>query len=393
MERRFIYLDNAATTPVDPRVLDKMTPYFTEKYANPATKWTSSLSLEVDRAVEDARRSVAKLLNADVEEIYFTSGGTESDNASLKGIAFANREKGDEIISTPIEHEAVLKSLESLERSGFRVKFVRVDRKGFVDPDEVRKLITRRTILVSVMFVNNEIGTVEPISEIGKICKERGVYFHTDAVQAAGHLDIDVKRDCIDLLSLSAHKFYGPKGVGALYVRKGTNIIPFMDGGGQERGLRSGTLNTTGIIGLGAASELAMAEMEGTEKRIAKMRNELWKLIAESIPKVFLNGPELNEQRIPNNLNFVVKGVRNEPLLVALNESGIIAGGGSACAAGSKHPSHVLRAIGVDEKDIFSGIRITFGKFNDENDIGFVAESLKTVIRRLRDLSPDWLED
>lgn len=393
MKGKITYLDNAATTPVDPRVLKKMEPYFTEKFANPATKWTSSLSLEVDKIVEDARRHVANLINADVEEIYFTSGGTESDNAAIKGIAFANKEKGNEIISNPIEHEAVLKTLETLEDFGFKIRFLKVDSRGFVDPDDLRKLINRKTILVSVMHANNEIGTIEPIREIGRICREMNVYFHTDAVQTAGHLDIDVKEYFVDLLSLSAHKFYGPKGVGALFVRKGVRFRPFMDGGGQERGMRSGTLNTTGIIGLGEAARIAYEEMKETEMRIAEIRNKLWAGISESIPKVYINGPPVNDRRIANNLSFIVEGIRNESLLVALNEIGIIAGGGSACSASEKKASHVLRAIGVKENDLFSVVRMTLGKFNNKDEVYFIVEGLKSIIANLRKLSPYWLEE
>lgn len=390
---KIIYLDNAATTPVDPRVLKKMEPYFTEKFANPATKWTSSLSLEVDKIVEDARRHIANLINADVEEIYFTSGGTESDNAAIKGIAFANKEKGNEIISDPIEHEAVLKTLETLEDFGFKIMFLKVDSRGFVDPDDLRKLINRKTILVSVMHANNEIGTIEPIREIGRICREMNVYFHTDAVQTAGHLDIDVREYFVDLLSLSAHKFYGPKGVGALFVRKGVEFKPHMDGGGQERGMRSGTLNTTGIIGLGEAARIAYEEMKETEMRIAEIRNKLWADISGSIPKVYINGPPVNDRRIANNLSFIVEGIRNESLLVALNEIGIIAGGGSACSASEKKASHVLRAIGVKENDLFSVVRMTLGKFNSEDEVDLIVEGLKSIITNLRKLSPYWLEE
>lgn len=393
MKGKIIYLDNAATTPVDPRVLKKMEPYFTKKFANPATKWTSSLSFEVDRIVEDARRHVANLINADVEEIYFTSGGTESDNAAIKGIAFANKEKGNEIISNPIEHEAVLKTLETLEDFGFKIRFLNVDSRGFVDPDDLRKLINRKTILVSVMHANNEIGTIEPIREIGRICREMNVYFHTDAVQTAGHLDIDVKEYFVDLLSLSAHKFYGPKGVGALFVRKGVKFRPYMDGGGQERGMRSGTLNTTGIIGLGEAARIAYEEMKETEMRIAEIRNKLWADISQNIPRVYINGPPVNDRRIANNLSFIVEGIRNESLLVALNEIGIIAGGGSACSASEKKASHVLRAIGVKENDLFSVVRMTLGKFNSEDEVDFIVEGLKSIITNLRKLSPYWLEE
>jgi len=386
-----VYLDNAATTAVDERVVKKMLPYFSEKYANPATKWTSSLSKEVHFAVEEARKSVAKIINSEVDEIFFTSGGTEADNTALKGIAFSNMNRGNEIISTPIEHEAVLKSLYALEKFGFEIKFVRVDSKGFVDPMEIVKMITGKTILISVMHANNEIGTIEPIREIGMICRERNIYFHTDAVQTVGHLKIDVKNDYIDLLSLSGHKFYGPKGVGAIFVRNGVKIQSFMDGGGQEKGVRSGTLNTTGIVGLGEAARIAFEEMEETEEKIKNIRNKLWERIQNEIPKVYLNGPD-GETRIANNLSFNIIGIRNEPLLVALNEKGIIAGGGSACSAEEKNPSHVLESIGVRKDDIFSVIRITLGKYNKETEIDTIVYNFKEVIKQLREMSPFWTE-
>ncbi len=386
-----VYLDNAATTAVDERVVKKMLPYFSEKYANPATKWTSSLSKEVDFAVEEARMSVAKIINSEVDEIYFTSGGTEADNTALKGIAFSNMNRGNEIISTPIEHEAVLKSLYALEKFGFEVKFARVDSKGFVDPMEIIKMITRKTILISVMHANNEIGTIEPIREIGMICRERNIYFHTDAVQTVGHLKINVKNDYIDLLSLSGHKFYGPKGIGAIFVRNGVKIQSFMDGGGQEKGVRSGTLNTTGIVGLGEAARIAFEEMEETEEKIKNIRNKLWERIQNEIPKVYLNGPD-GETRIANNLSFNIIGIRNEPLLVALNERGIIAGGGSACSAEGKNPSHVLESIGVRKDDIFSVIRISLGKYNKETEIDTIVYNFKEVVKQLREMSPFWTE-
>lgn len=386
-----IYLDNAATTQVDERVLKKMLPFFTEKFANPATKWTSSISKEVDIYVEQARVDVASLIEADPDEIFFTSGGTESDNTALKGVALANREKGDEIISTKIEHEAIIKPLETLEKMGFIIKFVNVDKYGLVDPGEIKNLVSKKTILISIMHANNEIGTIEPIEEIGEIAKENKIYFHTDAVQTVGHIPINVKQLNIDLLSLSAHKFYGPKGVGAIYIRKGTKIDPFMEGGGQEGGIRSGTLNTTGIFGLGEAAKIAKKEMDFDGEKVKNIRNSLWKKIQEQIPGVFLNGAEMGK-RLSGNLNFLVKGIRNEPLLVALNERGIIAGGGSACSAGSKEPSHVLKAIGINAEDFFSGIRMTIGKFNREEEIDIIVENLKDYVKKLRELSPSWKE-
>jgi cysteine desulfurase len=351
--------------------------------------WTSSLSKFVYEEINVARENVAKLIKASSDEIFFTSGGTESDNAALKGIAFENHERGNEIISIPIEHEAVLKSLETLKNFGFRIKFAHVDSKGFIDPDEIKKLITSRTILVSIMHANNEIGTIEPINEIGKICKKAGVYFHTDAVQTAGHIEINVNDLNVDLLSISSHKFYGPKGVGALYIRKGVKAKPFMDGGGQEKGMRSGTLNTTGIIGLGEAAKIAIEEMVEAESKVQLFRGLLWEKIQKEIPKVYLNGADF-DKRLSNNLNIIIKGIRSEPLLFALNEKGVIAGGGSACAAGSKKPSHVLKSIGVEDNDIFGALRITIGKFNKIEDVDFVVRNLKEAVSLLRKLSPFW---
>ena len=345
----------------------------------------------MDTYVEQARSDVANLIGAESDEIFFTSGGTESDNTALKGVALANREKGNEIISTKIEHEAILKPLETLAEMGFSIKFVNTDKYGFFNPDEVKKLVSKKTILISIMHANNEIGTIEPVEEIGKLAKEYEIYFHTDAVQTVGHLPINVKEMNVDLLSLSAHKFYGPKGVGAIYIRKGTRIEPFMEGGGQENGLRSGTLNTTGIIGLGEAAKIAKKEMELDDLKVKNIRNSLWKKIKEQIPEVFLNGPEM-DKRLSGNLNFLIKGIRNEPLLVSLNERGIIAGGGSACSAGSKEPSHVLKSIGINPEDYFSGIRMTIGKFNREEEIDTIVENLKDCVNKLRELSPFWKE-
>ncbi|MEA3313360.1 MAG: cysteine desulfurase family protein [Caldisericota bacterium] len=386
---RIIYLDHAATTPVDKRVFKKMKPYFTELFANPATRWTSSISKKVDEAIEEARKNVAVLINALPEEIIFTSGGTESDNTALKGVAFANKDKGNEIITTPIEHEAVLKTAESLQDFGFVIKYVPVDREGFIDPDDVKKLITSKTILVSIMHANNEIGTIEPIREIGAICREKNVLFHTDAVQTIAHLPVDVEQMNIDLLSLSSHKFYGPKGVGALYIREGVPIAPYMDGGGQERGFRSGTLNSVGIIGLGEAAKLGKEEQKQRENHIAKLRDIFLARILEEISAVYLNGPE-GDRRLPGNISIIIPGIRNEPLLVILNEKGIIAGGGSACSASKTNPSHVLQAIGIPEEDIFSVVRITIGKDNKQEDIDFVVKNIKEVTNQLRALSPFW---
>lgn len=381
----YVYLNNAATTKVDGRVLFKMSKYFSELYENPMTSNYSPLAKNVEEEMEKTREYIAKLLNCKPDEIYFTSGGTESDNWAIKGICMKHWENKGEIISTPIEHMAIIGTLKTVKKWGFDVKFLPVDKYGMVDPDDLKKLITKNTILVSVMHANNEIGTIEPIEEIGKICKERGVLFHTDAVQTACHIDIDVQNMNIDLLSLSSHKFYGPKGVGALFIRDGIEIEPFMDGGHQEKGLRSGTHNSPSIIGMGEAVNIALKEMEEERKNVLYMRNMIEERIKE-LDGVYINGHP--EKRLPNNLSLTFEGVKAESLLVYLAINGIIVSAGAACSAKEKEPSHVLKAIGLSEELAYNTIRVSLGKFNYPKEIEYFNEVLIQGVKKLRELTP-----
>jgi len=381
----YVYLNNAATTKTDGRVLFKMSKYYSELFENPMTSNYSPLAKNVEDEMEISRENVAKLINAKKEEIYFTSGGTESDNWAIKGTALLNWDKKGEIISIPIEHMAIIKTLETVKKWGFDIKFLPVDKYGMVDPEDLKKIITKKTFLVSIMHANNEIGTIEPIEEIGKICKENGVLFHTDAVQSACHIDIDVNKMNIDLLSISAHKFYGPKGVGALYIRKGVDIYPFMDGGHQENELRSGTHNSPGIIGLGEAVRIAMEEMEEEKKSILFMK----KMIEERIKKI--EGIKINghpEKRLPNNLSLTIDRVNAETMLTYLAINGIIVSAGAACSAKEKSPSHVLKAIGLSDELAHNTIRISLGKFNLVKEIEYFNEVFEYGVKRFREMAP-----
>jgi cysteine desulfurase len=381
-----IYLDYNATTPIDERVLSAMLPYLKEEFGNPSSIY--SLAQRARRAVEEAREKLAKLLNADPKEIIFTSGGTESDNFAIKGIAYANQDKGKHIITSQIEHHAVLNTCKFLEKQGFHITYLPVDRYGVVDLDALEKSITPQTILISIMFANNEVGTIQPIKKIGEIAKRHGVYFHTDAVQAVGKIPIDVKELGIDLLSLSAHKFYGPKGVGALYVRKGVKMSSFIQGGEQERGRRGGTENVAGIVGLGKAAEIAQEEMVEEEKRVRALRDELERRLLERIPEVVLNGHPQN--RLYNTLSICVKYVEGESMLINLDREGICASSGSACTSGSLEPSHVLLAMGVPPEIAHGSLRFSLGKFNKEEDVERVSEVLPSIVEELRKISPFW---
>jgi cysteine desulfurase len=381
-----IYLDYNATTPIDERVLSAMLPYLKEEFGNPSSIY--SLAQRARRAVEEAREELAKLLNADPKEIIFTSGGTESDNFAIKGIAYANQDKGKHIITSQIEHHAVLNTCKFLEKQGFHITYLPVDRYGVVDLDALEKSITPQTILISIMFANNEVGTIQPIKKIGEIAKRHGVYFHTDAVQAVGKIPIDVKELGIDLLSLSAHKFYGPKGVGALYVRKGVKMSSFIQGGEQERGRRGGTENVAGIVGLGKAAEIAQEEMVEEEKRVRALRDELERRLLERIPEVVLNGHPQN--RLYNTLSICVKYVEGESMLINLDREGICASSGSACTSGSLEPSHVLLAMGVPPEIAHGSLRFSLGKFNKEEDVERVSEVLPSIVEELRKISPFW---
>jgi len=379
-----IYLDYSATTPTDPEVIKAMEPYFFEKFGNPSS--IHSFGQEAKKAIEDAREILAKFLGAKPEEIIFTSGGTESDNFALFGVAYALEKKGNHIITSAIEHHAISEPAKFLEKKGFKVTFVKVDKTGLIDPADIKKAVTDKTILISVMHANNEIGTIQPISEIGKIARERGVYFHTDAVQTAGHILTKVGELNVDLLSLSAHKFYGPKGVGALYVRKGTRIENFLRGGDQERGKRASTHNTSGIVGLGKAIELASEKMEEEANFQIRLRDKLIKEIPRKIPEVYLNGHPT--KRLPNNVNYSIKYIEGESMLLNLDMLGIAASTGSACTSTSLEPSHVLLAIGLPHEIAHGSLRFSLGRWSKEEDVDYLLEHLPEIVEKLRAMSP-----
>jgi cysteine desulfurase len=381
---RFIYLDHAATTPVDPVVVEAMLPYFTEKFGNPSSIYAPAR--EARKALDWARGTVAEILGASPAEVIFTSGGTESDNLALKGVAFANRHKGNHIITSQVEHHAILHTCEYLEkRFGYRITYLPVDQYGTVDLDALQKALTPDTILVSIMYANNEVGTIQPIQEISRIVKAQGVLFHTDAVQAGGSLDLNVDKLGVDMLSLSAHKFYGPKGVGVFYVRKGTTYWPQQQGGGQERGRRAGTENTAGIVGLATALKLAYDRLDSHNAHSSRLRDKLIQGISR-IPGAYLTGHPTN--RLPNNASFVFDYVEGESILLSLDMLGIGASSGSACTSASLEPSHVLKAMGVPIERAHGSLRLTTGKDNSEEDIDRVVEVLPGIIQRLRAMSP-----
>lgn len=379
-----IYLDNAATTAMHEQVLETMLPYFRSHYGNPSSIYATGR--DARKAVEEARRKVAYAINATAAEVYFTSGGTESDNWAIKGYATAHANRGKHLISTAIEHHAVLNTLEALEGDGFEVSYVPVDEHGLVKPEDIQKAIRKDTILISVMAANNEIGTIQPIPEIGRIAREHGIAFHTDAVQAVGAIPVDVDSWQVDLLSLSAHKFHGPKGVGALYVRKGLRLNPLIHGGAQERNRRAGTENLAGIVGLGAAVELATAQLEEKARQIAALRDDLIDGIMSAVPEVRLNGhPTL---RLPNNVNVSVKYIEGEALLLRLDLQGIAASSGSACTSGSLDPSHVLLAIGLPHEIAHGSLRLTLSQETTQEEINAVKTQLPRIISNLRAMSP-----
>ncbi|MCM8770246.1 MAG: cysteine desulfurase NifS [Candidatus Omnitrophica bacterium] len=379
-----LYFDYAATTPTDPEVLKAMQPYFFEKFGNPSS--IHSFGQEAKKAVEDSREILAEFMGAKPDEIVFTSGGTESNNFALKGVAYALESKGNHIIISAIEHHAITEAAKFLERQGFKITLVGVDRYGLVNPEDIKKAITDKTILISIMHANNEIGTIQPIAEIGKIAREKGIYFHTDAVQTVGHIPVNVNELNVDLLSLSAHKFYGPKGVGALYIRKGTRINRFLHGGDQEKGRRASTHNTAGIVGLGRAIELCKEKMNEEALIQRGWRDRLIKEISARIPDVFLNGhPSL---RLPNNINFSIKYIEGESMILHLDMLGIAVSTGSACTSASLEPSHVLLAIGLSHELAHGSLRITFGRYNTESDIDYLLENLPKVVETLRKMSP-----
>ncbi|MDA0770856.1 MAG: cysteine desulfurase NifS [SAR202 cluster bacterium Casp-Chloro-G4] len=383
---KLIYLDHSATTPVREEVLDAMMPYFSASYGNPSSIYT--LAQDARKAADDARETVARILGARMSEIVFTSGGTESDNAALKGVAFALKHLGNHIITSSIEHHAVLHSCHQLEQFGFEVTYLPVDEFGLVDPEGVRQAITDQTVLVSVMLANNEIGTIEPVAEIARVVKKEAkirkqtIMVHTDAVQGAGYLDLNVKTLGVDLMSLSAHKFYGPKGVGVLYIKRGTPFEPQSMGGGQERQRRSGTENVPGIVGLAEALRLADEEREVVSQRCIRLRDTMIEAIKEKVKKVHLNGHPT--QRLPNNVNMSFENVEGEPILLGLDFSGIYASSGSACSSASLEPSHVLLAIGRQADLAQGSLRLTLGRETTDEDVEFVLSVLPGLVARLR---------
>jgi cysteine desulfurase len=382
-----IYMDNHATTPTDPRVVEAMLPFFTEKFGNAASR-NHSFGWEAEEAVDKARNQIAAIINGKPKEIIFTSGATESDNLAIKGIVEFYKDKGNHVITCVTEHKAVLDSCRAMERAGkASVTYLPVDRYGMVDPDAVRNAITDKTVLITIMYANNEIGTIHPIREIGRIAKEKGVVFHCDAVQAVGKIPVDVERDNIDLLSLSAHKIYGPKGVGALWVRsKGPRVrlTAQIDGGGHERGMRSGTLNVVGIVGLGKACEIAKAEMADEGHRLTELRSQLQAGLFERLEDVFLNGHPT--ERLPGNLNVSFAYVEGESLLMGIND--VAVSSGSACTSATLEPSYVIRALGIDEELAHSSIRFGLGRFNTEEEVEFVTDRVTGEVKRLREMSP-----
>lgn len=379
-----IYLDNAATTKVNEKVLESMMPYFSEIYCNPSAAYSFATKGRI--AIEEARNHVAKLIGASDMEIYFTSGGSESDNWAIKAVAESFSDKGKHIITTKIEHHAVLHTCEYLERHGFDITYLNVDSDGKVRLDELKKSIREDTILISVMTANNEIGTIQPVAEIGKIAHEKGILFHTDAVQAYGHIPINVDEMNIDLLSASGHKFNGPKGVGIMYIRKGVKIRSFIHGGSQERGRRAGTYNVPGIAGLGTAAKLAMENMAKRAEKEKELRDYFIDRISAEIPYTVLNGHR--EDRLPNNINFCFRFVEGESVLIMLDQAGICASSGSACTSGAIDPSHVLRAIGLSDEMAHESLRLTLSYENTKEEIDTVVGELKRIVERLRGMSP-----
>ena len=379
---RRIYLDYAASAPVLPEVLDEMLPFFMGNYGNPSGVHAEGRFAR--KAVEQARRRFSEAIGAEPREILFTSGGSESDNLAIRGVASALKEKGNHLITSRIEHPAVLNTCRALEKEGFCITYLTPDKDGLVFPDQVRDAIRPETILVSIMTANNEIGTVEPIAEIGAVCREKGVFFHTDAVQAAGALELNVQSMNVDLLSLSAHKFHGPKGTGVLYIRKGTRLDPLITGGSQERNLRAGTENVPGIAGAGKAIEIAMTGREDNNRRIRELRDLLIRSVLERSPGARLNGHP--HKRLPNNCNFSFTGIESEALLLRLDLAGIAASGGSACTSGSMEPSHVLQAIGIEEEMSRGSIRLTLGRETTREEIEKTAQILPEIVKDLRQM-------
>ena len=381
-----IYLDNNATTKTDEEVVKAMMPYLLENYGNPSSIY--KIGRENRKAIEEARETVAQILNCEPNEIYFTSGGSESDNTAIRGIAYSYIKKGNHIITSKIEHPAVLETCKQLEKEGFEVTYIGVDENGIVDLEELKKAIKPTTTLITIMYANNEIGTLQPIKEIGEIAKEHKIIFHTDAVQAVGNIKIDVKGLNIDSLSLSGHKFYGPKGIGALYVKKGVQFNKLINGGHQERNKRAGTENVAGIVGLAKAMELAYSNLDEHNKKIKELRDYYVSQVKEKIPYIKINGDM--EKRLPGNSNISFRFIEGESLLLNLDLKGICASSGSACTSGSLDPSHVLLAIGLPHEIAHGSLRISIGKYNTKEEIDYVVENLVEIVGRLREMSPLW---
>jgi cysteine desulfurase len=382
------YFDYNATTPVDPRVVEAMRPFFTETFHNPSSFY--SKAGEANHAIDIAREQVAKLINANPKEIFFTSGGTEADNLAIQGVASMFKQKGNHIITSAIEHPAVLKACQFLEKNGYEITYLPVDEKGYVSPEELKNNIKDTTILVTIMHANNEIGTLQPLKELAEIAHSKGVLFHTDAVQSTGKIPVDVKDLDVDMLSFSSHKIYGPKGMGVLYKKKGLKINPLLFGGGHERGLRAGTENVTGIVGLGKAAEIALAEMAEEEKKLRPLRDRLKNGILEIIPEILVNGDP--ENGLYNTLNVSIKYIEGESILAMLDGHGFALSSGSACSSKSLEPSHVLLAIGLKHEDAHGSLRISLGKFNTEDAVDSLLQALPPVVERLRNMSPFWRE-
>jgi cysteine desulfurase len=379
-----IYFDNAATTKIRKPVLDSILPYLKDKYGNPSSIY--SLGRGTTDAIDEAREKVAKSLGCESKNIYFTSSGSESDNWAIKGVAFANKDKGNHIITSSIEHHAVLHTCEYLEKQGFEVTYLPVDENGVVDMKELKKAIKKETILISIMYANNEIGTIQPVEEIGKIAKEKEIYFHTDAVQAIGNIEIDLKKLDVDLLTLSGHKFNGPKGVGVLYIKDGTKIDNFIHGGGQEKGKRASTENVANIVGLGTAIELAIKDIDKKSKYLINLREKCIKGIMDNIPDTILNGDPV--KRLPGNVSVCFKYIEGESILLMLDQLGICASSGSACTSGSLEPSHVLLAIGLPHEIAHGSLRLSFSKDNTGKEVDYLLEVLPGIIEKLRAMSP-----
>jgi cysteine desulfurase len=379
-----VYVDHNATTPVHPEVLEAMLPYYMDKFGNPSS--IHGFGRETKVALEEAREKVAQLLGVASAEIFFTSGGTESDNLAVKGVAFANRDKGKHIITSKIEHHAILESCKFLEKEGFTVTYLPVDSKGVVDPEDLRKALRDDIILVSIMYVNNEVGSIQPLEEISRIVKDKGIYLHSDAVQALGKIPLDVRKLNVDMLSMSGHKIYGPKGVGAIYIRKGVRITPWSHGGHHERSRRAGTENVPGIVGFAKAVELAYRELDDQNRHLKNLTETFYRRLIETIPDVILNG-DLNSRAV-NTLNISFKGVEGESVILSLDLKGVAVASGSACTSGTLEPSHVLSAMGIAPEIAQGAIRFSFGRDNTMEDVDYVVSILPEIVNRLRSMSP-----